>query len=452
MHRTKVRTFPHTKRARNLGGSRWDASKKALLPALMTALLLFGWAALAFSPAPTYAASGVTSAVNAKAARSILKMLRGCTRILHEKLPPRHSFEARTLFLDEQQRIFLAFDGTVGFENPGRRLSSILEKARGRHLATNGAISIDFTIIDLERTPAPDGHVTLVYTGDLVIIVPHLMAIFVKQAAVVAGGTASTAAIERLTEFAAGIDVEVFGKAISKGLDTLNHALLGDASLNLYRMLSYDKAMKVKEAVLSRNMLKAMLLHFAATILATAGKSGGTFAALSMGSAVGAALNPTVGAFIGSVIAVGAVSYLGDVVIDYISTDLPLWWKLRKIARAQRTISAGASLSESKVKEALETQRKIIEDILRRIEKEAREDKYAFFDKVVKALKKARKEGKAAELAPLYRALKEKTAFLVVKYGDDWHAARKYYQLLEAMDDLPYERSGADRTEEDSSP
>lgn len=389
-----------------------------LLSAFLVVCLTVGWLApcLVQARAPVDQ-DGIGHALSERIFKGFEKVARAA--IARADKAEHLDLEVKSLFKDSWDRVFLDVEGRARV-NLARLPEAARKKilgAKGYHLASNGCIAVDFMLRDV-KTPAPD-QAELSFEFDVVLLLHPFLRELTKSAISTLGVLTIDLVAGRVIECLDKLDTENLGEAVAAGVKVATSTVMKDAGEQTYEFVhQFQGVAKVLEQGISP-MGIAYSVGLAA--LKGAARSGMKYTGLTLGGAVGAALVPGTGAAIGTVIGAIAFVLIGQVVIGYVTTDVPAKYRMWRLRKAhERGDLEGKTAIESK--------------LLDSIGEEAERQKYETFDLVVGALTGLKEKGQ--DLTPyqgLVKGVLEKLQFYVLQ-EQDWNASRKYYQLKQIVD------------------
>jgi hypothetical protein len=328
----------------------------------------------------------------------------------------------KSLFKDSWDRVFLNVEGRARV-NLARLPETARKKllgAKGYHLASNGCIAVDFMLRDVKTVAADEAE--LLFEFDVVLLLHPFLRELTKSAVSTLGVLTMDLVAGRVIECLEKLDTENLGEAVAAGVKVATSTVMKDAGEQTYEHVhQFQGVSKVLEQGVSP---MSIAYSVGLATLKGAARSGMKYTGLTLGGAVGAALVPGTGAAIGTVIGAIAFVLIGQVVIGYVTTDVPAKYRMWRIRRAHE-------------RGDLEGKAAVVGKLLETIGEEAERQKYETFDLVVGALTGLKQKGQ--DLAPyqeLVKGVLEKLQFYVLQ-EQDWNASRKYYQLKQVLGDTP---------------
>jgi len=223
-------------------------------------------------------------------------------------------------------------------------------------------------------------------------------------------------------------DADLLAKAVSRTVGDVVYYATVDAGQAVPFAGAHDdpgRAARVARTFRAGITPLAVLEYLGLLVLDVARMEAYRVAGAAIGAAIGAALFPAGGAVIGTVISVVALPLLGQIVFHAITVDIPLSYRLHRLARLYRQVAGAGNDALAATIAAVED--KLLEGVDRGL---AHQD-FGYFDKLVSRLAKL----DPADLTlytPLLRRIESKLAFAITA-DRDWVAARKYYQMLQAL-------------------
>ena len=349
---------------------------------------------------------------------------------------PGNDVKMAMFFCDDRHRVFADIVGSVTIKFP-KLLDKIRQKfeaAVGSCLSTNGPVSFDFAIKNVEKVG--DKAYKISFQADIILTLKEIVRETLMQAASVVGTVTIGTMLSKFVNFCDKVDADALGQAIKDATLTLWALGAGKLGIDAYEMLDRSGKVDIKEMLLKTFTLRTIIYHFGVFMLKSAVAAGATFAKLGLGAAIGSSLAGGVGVFIGAALTVAAVTILGNIVVTKIMVDMPMWWrfrKLRKLYERRKQVEPGSAADN----EILDKMDEIEGFCVEHLDDEIKLDRFEILDKLVAKLGKIHKEG--GDLAPFEGVIEKIIAKLQITavHDNNWNAARKYYQLLKAIHRLP---------------
>lgn len=333
----------------------------------------------------------------------------------------RLKLELKMSFVDESDRVFMNLGGVARFDL-SRAPAAVQKKVRnagGTVVYTNGSVAIDFCIRRVDEK-AP-GSFDLVFDSDIVILAQPFLRELTRFGVATLGVLSIHVVAGKVIEFFEGLDSVRLGEALAAGTKDVTKVLTGETAAGAYERTEYIGGLKF--AFASGDVTVGRIAWcFGACILRSAAVAGFKFGGLTAGAAIGAALFPATGAAIGATIGGAATVILGAIVIQKATLDVPLRYRLWRIQRAREK-------GDEEKAEPFE------EAIAAAVQKELAAQRFDTLDLLISSFEK-RKPEELGAYQPLIKHLRDKLAFAILQ-KDDWSAARKWYQLLGSVGQLP---------------
>ena len=295
-------------------------------------------------------------------------------------------------------------------------------------------MSFDFAVKNVEQVG--DKAFKISFQADIVLTLKEIVRETLMQAASVVGTVTIGTMLSKFVSFCDNVDADALGQAIKDATLTLWALGAGKMGIEAYEMLDRTGKVDIKEMLLKTFTLRTIIYHFGVFMLRSAVAAGATFAKLGLGAAIGSSLAGGVGVFIGAALTVAAVTILGNIVVTKLMVDMPMWWrfrKLRKLYEQRKTVEQGSEADNA----ILDEMDKIEEYCVEHLDDEIKLDRFEILDKLVAKLGKIQKDGE--DLTPYEGVIEKIIAKLQITavHDNNWNAARKYYQLLKAIQRLP---------------
>jgi len=348
---------------------------------------------------------------------------------------PDNDVKIRTYLIDKRHRIFTDIEGTIIIRYPSLIKKSIkkFEGAVGQCLSTNGPISLDFSV--REFTKINDKAYRLSFKADLVITLKEVIRHTLMQALDLFGAFAIGSGLAKTSKFFDSVHAEKFATAIGEGLKTLWALGSGKIAYDTYEMLDTTGHFSLKELLTKTVTIKSVVYHFGAFILKGGVEAGASLAKLSLGAAIGASLAGQIGTFIGAALAAAAISIIGSIIVEKLTITMPMVFRLRGIRKLQKKIAIAEDNAELENELLNKLEEKEVATV-GFLKDEILLDRYSAFQVFIDKMK----EAKENNILHLYEGVltKAKNQLQISAVHDEnWNAARYYYQLLKAIDQLP---------------
>jgi hypothetical protein len=332
-------------------------------------------------------------------------------------------------FLDERGRMFFDIQGSARVRVPGtswrERLSAARAEGRSYAMASNGPVSLDLAATPLK---VAGEEVTFAFQVDVSIDLPEIWAELKKGAIGALGAMAASALAGRVLEALGSFRVDVAGDAVRIGVGELSGMLGGET----VAFAGYHGVSPAMRRLVPRTFSGgALLRHFVLSVLFAAASTGAQLAGSSLGAALGTTLLPAGASLVAVIATTAATLWFGTWVVHQVAVKLPILWKFKKLRRlhARAKDAAGLAVAED-----------YADQLARRILTETQRPtgRWILFELLTQHLEKLRtQEGPAALAAfrPVTDTLKKGLQVQVLE--GDWYAARMYWQLRKALDELP---------------
>lgn len=401
----------------------------ALFMLLAFSLGLFGTSPVhAARPESIDAAFDQVSEINEK---TIKKVHSGFTRViggLVERLNRRDGFDLqlRSNFADTHGRVFCHLVGKVILHVPlcSEKKASELDEAAGYRLTTDGPLSVDFAIIKSERVGERRWALDIDFS--LVVIVKDFLRQLVRNGASFLGTVTLSLCAGRVIEMLQNLDLELVGEGMAKGLNGVAGLLAGNSAGQAYETIANFEGKAFLESLKKNFSHRSVMYAFAAGLVAVGIHSGLAVVGTTLGATLGTMVCPGIGTSLGA--ALGAVIFglIGNVVVNFVTSTMPFKYTLWRIRRYH---AWGWE----------ERHGEVCEHLIDTIRLEIETDRYQKLNMLIKRLEGEHAEGR--DLAP-YQSLIQRILDLL-RYSmladQNWHGARKYYQMLAAIGRLPHQ-------------
>ncbi|MBI4870615.1 MAG: hypothetical protein HY814_03515 [Candidatus Riflebacteria bacterium] len=397
-------------------GLDWRPARR-LLAAFLIVALASTWAAPAVLAAQPASQTGLTHALSGKLYQAFEKAARAV--VARADRAENLDAEVRSLFRDRADRVFLDVGGKarIDLDRAPAFVREKLLKAKGYHLETNGCIAIDFMLSDVRQAAGQKCEVD--FEMDVVLLLHPFLGQISRTAASTLGVLTLDLVAGRLIDCLEKLDVENLGTALAAGVKHATSSMAQQAGEETYELSQQFKG--VSEVL--RNGVSPLGICYCVglAIVKGAAKSGLKYAGLTLGGAVGAALVPGIGAAIGTVIGSLAFVLIGQVVVNYVTADVPTKFRMWRIAKAHG-------------KGDVELRDRIADKLVGLVVDESERQQFGTFDLIVGALQARKAQGESLEpFAGLVKEIQSRLQFLVLQQ-EDWNASRKYYQLKQVVD------------------
>lgn len=332
-------------------------------------------------------------------------------------------------FLDERGRMFFDIQGSARVRVPGeawrRKLAEAQAQGQSYAMACNGPVSLDLAATPLKVAGA---EATVGFQVDVSIDLPEIWAELKKGAIGALGAVAASTLAGRVLEALGSFRVDIAGDAVRIGVGELSGMLGGEtAAFAGYQGVSPALRKLIPTTVTGGSLLR----HFVLSVLFAAASTGAQLAGSSLGAALGTTLLPAGAGLVAALATTAAALWFGTWVVHQVAVRLPILWKLKKLRRLheQATDAAGVARAEE-----------YADQLARRVLAETQRPtgRWTLFELLAEHLEQLRtQEGPAALAAfrPVTDVLKRGLQMQVME--GDWYAARMYWQLRKALDELP---------------
>lgn len=349
-------------------------------------------------------------------------------------------------FLDDHERMLFDVGGTVrvkvGADKARAEFQRMLEKEETKVVSTNGPISIDCAVTPLK---IEGDEVLFGVQLDVAVLTHAIFQQLVRSAAQVGSFLAINVlagkAIEALTTFS----TDTAGQALEMGIENLPPVIGAEAGAITYAAFQDQEHSTWKERLKATLTPGGLLKHFALAAIFAGVKGGAQAIGLSVGAAVGASLIPGGGTFLSTLLTTSALIWFGNHVVHTVGVKWPVLWKLAKIGRLYRkAFDSEGGRRERLSNKYAEYHQNVLDKVLR--EMESGYKRWVFLELLIKYFRsRVRDRGALANniegfdlvpYQPLVDGLAARLQFRMSQ-GKDWYAARMYYQLLDAVNQLP---------------
>lgn len=349
-------------------------------------------------------------------------------------------------FMDERERMLFDISGLVRvrIKNEKRRaeFAKMAEKEETKVLSTNGPLSIDAAVSPV----AVEGQdVVFGVHLDITILTKRLFQELVRSGAQVVGVVGLNVIGGKLLEALTGFSVETAGKAVEMGVENLSALIGGEAGAITYATFQDEEHKSWREKLKATLTPGGLVKHFGLAVIFAAVTGGMRFVGMSVGAAIGTALLPTGGGVIGVVAATGALVWFGNFVVETVGVKWPVLWRLAKIGRLYRkAVEAEGDRQDKLVRKYQE----YVDHVLRKVTQEIESGykRWSFLELTIRYFRRrVRSEGPLANnlegfdlvpYQPLIDGIAQRLQFLL-KDDQDWYAGRMYFQLTDAVNQLP---------------
>lgn len=427
-------------------------STRALRRVAMVTLLSFGTsvftspllAAAEAGQAPNHVAEGVSDKLAAKLYKGLRRVLEAT--IARANRSKRIQLKLNFSFMDARERMLFDVSGLVRVrvKNDKRRaeFAKMAEKEQTKVLSTNGPFSLDAAIspVSIEGDEVVFGvHL------DLTILTKRLFQELVRSGAQVAGVVGLNLLAGQLVDALAGFSTETAGKALEMGVENLSALVGGEAGAITYATFQDEEHKGWKKKLKATLTPGGLVKHFTLAVI-FAGVTGGMRAiGLSAGAALGAALLPTGGSIIGVIAATSALVWFGNFVVQTVGVKWPVLWRLAKIGRLYRkAVDSEGDRQDKLIRKYRAYTEKVLQKVTQEIEGGYK--RWSFLELTIRYFRRrVRKQGPLANnlgsfdvvpYQPLLDGISQRLQFLL-KDEEDWYAGRMYFQLMDAVNQLP---------------
>lgn len=394
--------------------------------------------------APTHVAEGVSDKLAAKLYKVLRRILEAT--IARANRSKRIQLKLNFSFMDERERMLFDVSGLVRvrIKNEDRRskFAKMAEKEETKVLSTNGPFSIDAAVSPI----AVEGdEVVFGVHLDLTILTKRLFQELVRSGAQVAGVVGLNVLGGKLVEALAGFSTETAGKAIEMGVENLSALVSGQAGAITYATFQDEEHQGWRDKLKATLTPMGLVKHFALAVVFAAVTGGMRAVGVSVGAALGAALLPTGGSIIGVIAATSALVWFGNFVVQTVAVKWPVLWRLAKIGRLYRkAVEADGDRQDRLVRKYKEYNQKVLRKVTEEIEGGYK--RWSFLELTIRYFRRrVRSEGPLSnnlegfDVVPyqsLIDGISKRLQFLL-KDEKDWYAGRMYFQLMDAVNQLP---------------
>ena len=309
------------------------------------------------------------------------------------------------------------------------------EDSVGKCLSTNGTLGIDFAVHSFDEVD--EGAYRLTFRADIVMPLKELFRHMFIGALDLFGAMTIGASVLKASTFLDSVDTENLAWAIGEGLKTLWALGAGKIAMDSYREFDETGIVHFKKLLTTTFTLKSFIYHFGAFILRAGVKTGKSLAGLSLGAAIGTSMAGQIGAFIGAVLATTAITIVGAIIVKKLTITLPMIYRMRKIQKLQDKIDIYSETSSGTEASALIDELEETEiATIKFLKDEIAMDRYSAFNVFIKKMKEAKDNGELHYYDELLLKARHQLSISAV-HDENWNAARYYYQLLQAIDQLP---------------
>ena len=416
----------------------------------MATLLAFGSnvciapALAAAEAAPNHVAEGVSDKLAAKLYKGLRRVLE--KTIARANKSSRIQLKLNFSFMDDRERMLFDVSGLVRvrIKNDDRReyFAKMAEKEETKVLSTNGPFSIDAAVSPVS---VEGDEVVFGVHLDLTILTKRLFQELVRSGAQVIGVVSLNLLAGKLVEALAGFSTETAGKAIEMGVENLSALVGGEAGAITYATFQDEEHKGWRQKLKATLTPGGLVKHFAMAVIFAAVTGGMRFVGMSVGAAVGTALLPTGGSVIGVIAATSALVWFGNFVVQTVGVKWPVLWRLAKIGRLYRkAVDSTGDRQDRLVRKYKEYTKKVLRKVTEEIEGGYK--RWSFLELTIRYFRRrVRSEGPLANnlegfdvvpYQPLLDGISQRLQFLL-KGEEDWYAGRMYFQLMDAVNQLP---------------
>lgn len=381
------------------------------------------------------------------AARSVARVHAGLRKALQKMVAaanrsPRVDLELAFSLVDREERMLFDLAGTVRARVPGRKLRQNLqadmEAGRSRLARSNGPISVDLVV-----TPrAIEGdEVTFAVQLDISILTHRLLGELTKYAAHVGLAAGLHGILHHVEHFIEHLHLHHAGHALGHAINETAH-VLSDTGLEIPLQAYQGTDLgSLRSRLGASASVHGLWHHFLHSLVFVAVTSGTKIAASSIGGILGAVLAPQGGAFLTLAASTTATVWFGSWVVRKLTLDLPMQWRLSRLERLHRkALAAPLEERDSFEERAREIQHKLAEKVLSDLDR--KHDKWTALRVLTVNLGRRRQAaleaGETWQRAPFEHVIQAVIKRLTIMGGgEDWYAARMYWQFKAALGELP---------------
>lgn len=347
-------------------------------------------------------------------------------------------------FLDAGASMGFDLGGTVRVRvpaGPARRwLDARLEAGESDVFSTNGPISLDIAVTPLERT---GDEFTLGVHLDISVVT---VALFVRLVAK-AGGAAGVFLAQDLADQAARalavIDPEALGEALALGVEELPGLFGGLGSAVAYIAFQVGKGKPWVERLRATLSPGGFVKHFALALVLTGVARGASELGTTVGAAVAASLFPGGAPFVLTALATKASVWFGVTAVKVVALKVPVWWRLSKLGRLYRRATEGRG---ERQRRASARYAAYLEKVTARALAQM-DQAFVSWDELKTVInwfrfhvkyRRTRDPFGGLDLVayqPFLDAVARRLAHMAT-HGGSWYAARLFYQLKDAVNQL----------------
>lgn len=331
-------------------------------------------------------------------------------------------------FLDDRNRLFFDLQGSARVRVPGKgwreKLGAARAEGRSYAMACNGPVSLDLTATPLKLA---GDEVTFGFQVDVSIDLPEIWAEVKKGAIGALGAMAASAFAGRVLEALGSFRIDLAGDAVKIGVGELSGMLGGET----VAFAGYQGVSPSLRKLVPRTMTGGSLLrHFLLSVLFAAASTGAQLAGSSLGAALGTTLLPAGASLVAVIATTAAAFWFGSWVVHQVAVRLPILWKFKKLRRLHARGTDAASMARA---EEYATQ--LAQRIL--VETQRPTGRWVLFELLTEYLTKLR-EAEGPEVLAAFRPVTDtlKKGLQLQVMDGDWYAARMYWQLRKALDEL----------------
>lgn len=353
---------------------------------------------------------------------------------------PDNDIRINTYLVDKRHRVFTDIEGSIVIRFPSIMKSAIqkFKDTVGKCMTTNGSLGIDFAVQGFEKIDKKSYRLT--FRVDLIMPLKEILRHMFVGALDLFGTITIGTSVAKASSFLDSVSTENLALSIGEGLKRLWALGAGKIAVDSYREFDETGSVHFKTLLARTFTLRSFIYHFGAFIIKAGIDTGKSLTNLSIGAAIGTSLAGQAGAFIGAVLATAAISIIGSILVKKLTIDFPMKYRLRKIRKLRDKIDIcfenDPNDSGTYVNSLIDELEKTELAAMGFLKDEIAMDRYTAFNVFVEKMKDALENGKLHYYEELILKVKNELQISAV-HDENWNAARYYYQLLKAIDQLP---------------
>lgn len=387
--------------------------------------------------APTGAGPTAPAAAGlpAAAARELHRVLHGLLEraVTRANRSERLKLRIGASLVDDQGRMLLDLQGTARVRVPLAALrESLAARAAAREswvVTTNGAIALDLALTPMK---VEGEEATFAFQADLTLLMRPVLEELVRTGACIAGSVAMAGVAAKAIEVLRGLDADVLGKGLALGVQELSALMGGEGAARAFAGVTDSVRRGWIERFRGSLGFVGILRHLLVGILVSGTSAASTLVGTSLGSALGATLLPSGGAFVVGLAATTAAFWFGSWAIHAVTVKLPVAWKFSKLEKLHARSDSGSEGSAWQIHGA-----RLAATLAAEIDGSGH--RWPVLELLIERVRAVRQAGGKQALAA-YRPVTDEARKRLAHQaagGGNFYAARIYYQLLGALDDLP---------------